>query len=126
MTITIDQQIACVRRELAMRQRNYPRWVADGRMKQAEMDHQLAAMQAVHDTLMVWHLVDALRSPEGGSVELCCDNPDFNGLPNCMVAICDEFTNWESKSYRGDTLLLCLQTAKSERDEKEKMKGRLL
>ncbi len=49
--ITLEQQIACVRRELAMRQRNYPRWVSDGRMKQAEMDHQLAAMQAVHDTV---------------------------------------------------------------------------
>lgn len=51
-SVTIDKQIACVRRELAMRHRNYTRWVADGRMKQAESDHQLAAMQAVHDTLM--------------------------------------------------------------------------
>lgn len=50
--ITLEQQIACIRRELALRQRNYPRWVADGRMKQAESDHQLAAMQAAHDTLM--------------------------------------------------------------------------
>lgn len=52
MTITIEQQIACLRRELALRQRNYPRWVSDGRMKQAEADHQLAAMQAAHDSLM--------------------------------------------------------------------------
>lgn len=50
-TITLDQQIASVRRELAMRHRVYPKWVAAGRMKQDAADHELAAMQAVHDTL---------------------------------------------------------------------------
>jgi hypothetical protein len=49
--ITLDMQIACIRRELAMRQRVYPKWVSAGRMKQAEADKELAAMQAVHDTL---------------------------------------------------------------------------
>jgi len=49
--ITIDEQIACVRRELAMRQRVYPKWVAGGRMKQADADKELERMQAVHDTL---------------------------------------------------------------------------
>lgn len=62
--ITIEQQIAAVRRELAMRQRNYPKWVEAGRMKQAEMDHQLAAMQAVHDTLMaVKETAENARAP---------------------------------------------------------------
>lgn len=50
---TIDEQIACVRRELAMRQKAYPKWVASQRMKQAEADRELARMQAVHDTLML-------------------------------------------------------------------------
>ena len=50
--ITIEQQIAAVRRELAMRQRVYPGWVEKKKMKQADADYQLAAMQAVHDTLM--------------------------------------------------------------------------
>lgn len=50
--VSIDAQISCVRRELAMRQRAYPKWVAGGRMKQPEADKELAAMQAVHDTLM--------------------------------------------------------------------------
>jgi len=51
MTVTIAEQIKCVRRELAMRQRVYPKWVAGLRMKQEEADRELAAMQAVHDTL---------------------------------------------------------------------------
>lgn len=49
--ITIDEQIACVRRELAMRQRVYPKWVAGGKMKQPDADKELERMQAVHDTL---------------------------------------------------------------------------
>jgi hypothetical protein len=48
---TIDQQITCIRRELALRLRVYPKWVEAGKMKQAEADKELAYMQAVHDTL---------------------------------------------------------------------------
>lgn len=51
MAITLDQQIACVRRELAMRKRVYAKWVQNGRMKQETATHEIDAMQAVHDTL---------------------------------------------------------------------------
>lgn len=50
-TITIDQQIACVKREIGMRRRVYASWVANGRMKQAAADHEIAAMEAVLATL---------------------------------------------------------------------------
>lgn len=49
--ITIDQQIDCVRREINMRHRVYPRWVEIGRITQAHADHQIAAMEAVLATL---------------------------------------------------------------------------
>lgn len=52
MIISLAQQIACVRRELALRHRAYPRWVMLGKMKGAEADKEIAAMQAVHDTLV--------------------------------------------------------------------------
>jgi hypothetical protein len=52
MNIDLDAQIAAVNREIAMRKRVYPRWIETGRMKQAEADHQIAAMQAVLATLM--------------------------------------------------------------------------
>lgn len=48
---TIEQQIACVEREVKMRQRVYPRWVAAGNMSQGKADAELAAMQAVLVTL---------------------------------------------------------------------------
>jgi hypothetical protein len=52
MTVSIDDQIKCVRRELGMRHRVYAKWVEGGRMKQDAADKELAAMQAVLDTLL--------------------------------------------------------------------------
>ena len=49
--ITLDEQIECVRREIGMRHRVYPRWVQIGRITQAHADHQIAAMTAVLATL---------------------------------------------------------------------------
>jgi hypothetical protein len=50
--IGLPEQIACVEREIALRQRVYPRRVADKKMSQALADKQLAAMSAVLDTLL--------------------------------------------------------------------------
>ena len=48
---TLEAQITCVRRELAMRKNVYPKWVQSGRMKPEAADHEINCMQAVHDTL---------------------------------------------------------------------------
>ncbi len=49
-TTTIVEQIACLKRELAMRGHVYPRRVADGKMKQAQADHEIACMTgALHN-----------------------------------------------------------------------------
>lgn len=47
----MGEQIACVRREIAMRERVYPRWVQDRRMAQATADREIACMRAVLATL---------------------------------------------------------------------------
>lgn len=47
----IADQIAAARRELGMRRGVYPRRVADGKMKQAKADHEIAAMEAIIATL---------------------------------------------------------------------------
>lgn len=49
--IPLAMQIRCVGREIGLRRRVYPRWVAEKRMTQADADHELAAMEAVLDTL---------------------------------------------------------------------------
>jgi hypothetical protein len=51
VTVPITEQIRCAKRELAMRERVYPKWVETGRMKREEADRELAAMQAIVATL---------------------------------------------------------------------------
>lgn len=47
----LAQQIACVKREIAMRERVYSRRVADGKMKQQDADREIEAMRAVLETV---------------------------------------------------------------------------
>lgn len=49
--MTIDDQIKCVAREIALRKNVYPKWVQSGRMKQAVADRELTTMEAVLSTL---------------------------------------------------------------------------
>ena len=49
--VHIEDQILCVQRELAMRRRVYPGWVAKGRMTQESADLEIQRMQAVLATL---------------------------------------------------------------------------
>lgn len=45
--ITIDEQIAEVKREIAMRNKVYPKWIEAGSMKKSKADFQILAMEAV-------------------------------------------------------------------------------
>lgn len=49
---TIEQQIACLKRELAVREACYPKWVLAKKLLQAKADHELGAMKAALHTLM--------------------------------------------------------------------------
>lgn len=53
LEITIEEQIACVERELGMRERVYPRWVNQHppKMTPKTMELELARMRAVLATL---------------------------------------------------------------------------
>lgn len=51
MQVTLNDQIKCVQREIAMRKACYSKWVDGNRMKQDMADKELAAMEAVLDTL---------------------------------------------------------------------------
>jgi len=47
MAVSIERQIACVEREIALRRRAYPRWVQAGRMTEHQADREVAEMEAV-------------------------------------------------------------------------------
>ena len=51
MTPTIDEQIAEVEREVALRKRVYPKWVREKKLGQVQTNHRLANMEAVLATL---------------------------------------------------------------------------
>jgi hypothetical protein len=51
MSISLRQQIACVKREIADRRNWCVRRVAAGTMKQVDADREIATMEAVLDTL---------------------------------------------------------------------------
>lgn len=59
--VALADQIACVRREIALRNKVYPRWVEKGRMHQEQADRELEAMIAVLATLQE---VQRAREPE--------------------------------------------------------------
>ena len=49
--ITLEQQIASVRREIGMRERVYPAFVRSGKIKPENASYELDAMKAVLSTL---------------------------------------------------------------------------
>lgn len=49
---TIAEQIAAVERELRMRGRVYPRWVAQGKLTKAAADLEIKRMEAVRASLV--------------------------------------------------------------------------
>ncbi len=52
MNKSLTDQIASVKREIAMRERVYPAWVMRERMTQIQADHELDCMRAVLATLV--------------------------------------------------------------------------
>lgn len=47
MNLPLSDQIACVKREIGLRERVYPRWIEKKRMSQQKADHEMEAMRAV-------------------------------------------------------------------------------
>ncbi len=43
----LHNQIAALKREVALRERNYPRWIADNRMGKLEADYEIAVFKAL-------------------------------------------------------------------------------
>lgn len=67
-------------------------------------------------TLESWSIVEQLRAGEGAAIEICCDNPDFNGQPNSVVVVYDDWTDWQEQRFTGDTVLECLRAALAARE----------
>jgi hypothetical protein len=73
--VSLDQQISCVKRELAIRERVYPQWVESGKMPVESMGRELRGMRAVLKTL------EGLRRPWDGTERRTNPSLDFTALP---------------------------------------------
>lgn len=60
-----DAQLAECQRELGLRRRLYPRWVADGRMTQQQADRYIRLMEAIHETVRKARQAVSMRTMGG-------------------------------------------------------------
>lgn len=63
------------------------------------------------EKIKAWDLIESLRAPEGSTVMIICDNPDFNGQPNSAVECCGDWTDWNERRFTGENVLEALQAA---------------
>ena len=49
--ISLDDEILCLRREIGLRERVYPRWVAQGKMKHDNAEREIAVMKSALESL---------------------------------------------------------------------------
>lgn len=80
------------------------------------LEKELVAFRAIVEPL------NRLRANEGASVEILCDNPDFNGKPNCAIQVSDDWTgtDWNFRRFEGDTLAECFAKAEEAKAAAEK------
>lgn len=64
-TQQLDQQLNEVERELGLRRRNYPKWVAAGSMKQEQADRQIKLMEGIKETVRQARVDSMMRGMSG-------------------------------------------------------------
>jgi len=73
------------------------------------MVERLAALEAIVNPL------SSLREPEGASVTFFCDNPEFDDNPDCVIEVCDDWTDWKYRRFGGTSLTDALRQAEKAR-----------
>ena len=67
--VSLDDQIRCLKREIAMRKNVYPKWLASGRMSRKEADREIDAMTAaLHTLFAVKRLRETMMKHRGEGV----------------------------------------------------------
>lgn len=80
LPVSLERQIACVAREIALRRNVYPKFVASGKIKQETADTELAAMEAVLATLKRWVKVRSkLHVSDHGSLHIELNGVQLSG-----------------------------------------------
>lgn len=66
--VDLDELLGCARRELALRERVYPKWVAKGSMTQTKADRELEGMRGIVEFLVhcIFKAVTRSARPSAG------------------------------------------------------------
>lgn len=72
-------------------------------------------VECMWDDHAIMRIINDLRSPEGDTLCIFCDNPEFHG-PNAAVECCCEWTGWNEERFTGKNLYEALFTARDTRD----------
>lgn len=81
---------------------------------------QFAALAAENERLReageAMRLIDELRVGEGDSVTILCDNPgDFDASFKVAIDCNGDWTNWQDRRFKGQTVLECFTDAAAAR-----------
>ena len=80
--VSFEDMLSCVDRELKMRAKVYPRWVADGKLSQKGADQEVLRLRAVRRTLICYEaLCDAVADMGGPDTTL------FDGALTRLIAL---------------------------------------
>jgi hypothetical protein len=67
MNVSLQDQVRCAQRELAMRLRVYPKWVREGKITKEKQDLEIAGMSAIVTSLQklhdLWQVSEQIRGP---------------------------------------------------------------
>lgn len=55
--------------------------------------------------------INILRSTEGATVTICSSNREGFGPDNELIEVCDDWTEWEDRRFKGHTLYECVTAA---------------
>lgn len=62
-------------------------------------------------------LIDELREHEGAYIQISCDNPEPETRQDqACVTVCDDWTDWQERTFYAETVLDALHAAKLQRD----------
>lgn len=68
-------------------------------------------METDDEAAIIWHLIDKLRNKGVVGVSLCNTNSSFKWLPNEIVEVRADWTDWQPRLYPGNTVRDCLERA---------------
>jgi hypothetical protein len=72
--IETSDKLACARRELALRERNYPNWIEQDRISAGRATHEIECMKAiVEDYNKLVDLEERIRPPNAASPDLAAN-----------------------------------------------------